>query len=44
VARAFKPEFDRLIEISGESGGTVEIKENIWREAMPDFIPFLPRE
>lgn len=37
-------EFDRLIEISGESGSTVKIDENMWLEAMPDFTPFLPRE
>jgi hypothetical protein len=37
-------EFDRLIEISGESGSTVQIDENMLLEAMPDFIPFLPRE
>jgi hypothetical protein len=36
--------FDRLIEISGESGSTVEIDENMLLEAMPDFTPFLPRE
>jgi hypothetical protein len=27
-----------------ESGSTVEIDENTLLEAMPDFIPFLPRE
>jgi hypothetical protein len=32
------------IEISGESGRTVAIDENMLLEAMPDFIPFLPRE
>jgi hypothetical protein len=37
-------DFDRRIEISGESGSTVEIDENMLLEAMPDFIPFLPRE
>jgi hypothetical protein len=37
-------DFDRLIEISGESGGTDVIDENMLLEAMPDFIPFLPRE
>jgi hypothetical protein len=37
-------DFDRLVEISGESGGAVEIDENTLLEAMPDFIPFLPRE
>jgi hypothetical protein len=36
-------DFDRRIEISGESDSTVEI-ENMLLEAMPDFIPFLPRE
>jgi hypothetical protein len=44
-SEGYKPaDFDRLIEISGESGGTVEIDENTLLEAMPDFIPFLPRE
>ena len=37
-------DFDRLIEISGESGGTEVIDENMLLEAMPDFIPFLPKE
>jgi hypothetical protein len=37
-------DFDRCVEISGESGGAEEIDENILLEAMPDFIPFLPRE
>jgi hypothetical protein len=37
-------DFDRRIEISGESGGAVEIDENMLLEAMPDSIPFLPRE
>jgi hypothetical protein len=37
-------DFDRRIEISGESGGAEEIDENMLLEAMPDFIPFLPRE
>jgi hypothetical protein len=37
-------DFDRRIEISGESGGVEEIDENMLLEAMPDFIPFLPRE
>ena len=35
-------DFDRLIEISGESGGTVEIDEDMLLEAMPDFTQFLP--
>jgi hypothetical protein len=44
-SEGYKPaDFDRLIEISGESGGTVKIDENMWLEAMPDFIPFLPRD
>jgi hypothetical protein len=44
-SEGYKPaDFDRLIEISGESGGTVEIDENMMLEAMPDHIPFLPRE
>jgi hypothetical protein len=37
-------DFDRRIEISGESGGAVEIDENMLLEAMPDFISFLPKE
>jgi hypothetical protein len=37
-------DFDRRIEISGESGGTVEIDENMLLEAMPDFIPFVPKD
>jgi len=37
-------DFDRRIEISGESGGTENIDENMLLEAMPDFIPFLPRD
>jgi hypothetical protein len=37
-------DFDRLVEISGESGFNEEIDENTLLEAMPDFIPFLPRE
>jgi hypothetical protein len=37
-------DFDRRVEISGDSGSTVEIDENMLLEAMPDFIPFLPRE
>jgi hypothetical protein len=36
--------FDRLVEISGESGVAVEIDENMLLEAMPDFTPFLPRD
>jgi hypothetical protein len=44
-SEGYKPaEFDRLVEISGESGGTIEIDENMLLEAMPDFMPFLPRE
>jgi hypothetical protein len=45
-SEGYKPaEFDRLIEISGEGGSsTVAIDENMLLEAMPDFIPFLPRE
>jgi hypothetical protein len=37
-------DFDRSIEISGKNGGTVEIDEDMLLEAMPDFMPFLPRE
>ena len=44
-SEGYKPaDFDRLIEISGESGSAVEIDENTLLEGMPDFIPFLPRE
>jgi len=44
-SEGYRPaDFDKLIEISGGSGGTVEIDENMLLEAMPDFIPFLPRE
>jgi hypothetical protein len=44
-SEGYKPaDFDRLIEISGERGSTIEIDENMLLEAMPDFIPFLPRE
>jgi hypothetical protein len=44
-SEGYKPaDFDRHIEISGETGGAEEIDENMLLEAMPDFIPFLPRE
>ena len=44
-SEGYKPaEFDRLIEISGESGSAVEIDENMLLEAVPDFMPFLRRE
>jgi hypothetical protein len=44
-SEGYKPaEFDRLIEISGASGTTTQIDENMLLEAMPDFIQFLPRE
>ena len=44
-SEGYRPaDFDRLIEISGENGSTVEIDENTWLEDMPDLIPFLPRE
>jgi hypothetical protein len=44
-SEGYKPaEFDRLIEISGESGSAETIDENMLLEAMPDFMPFLPRE
>jgi hypothetical protein len=39
-----KPDFDRRVDISGDSGNTVEIDANMLLEAMPFFIPFLPRE
>jgi hypothetical protein len=37
-------ESDRNVEVSGESGSKLEIDGNMLLEAMPDFIPFLPRE
>jgi hypothetical protein len=37
-------DFDKLIEVSGESGSSMEIDENMLLEAMPDYIPFLPHE
>jgi len=44
-SEGYKPaDFDRLMEISGESGSAVAIDENMLLEAMPDFIPFLPRD
>jgi hypothetical protein len=44
-SEGYKPaDFDRLIEISGENGSTIEIDENVVLEGMPDFMPFLPRE
>jgi hypothetical protein len=44
-SEGYKPaDFDKLVEISGESGVTEEIDENMLLEAMPDFVPFLPRE
>jgi hypothetical protein len=44
-SEGYKPaDFDRRLDISGESGSTAQIDENMLLEAMPDFIPFLPRE
>ena len=44
-SEGYKPaDFDRLVEISGEGGDIEKIDENTLLEAMPDFIPFLPRE
>ncbi len=44
-SEGYKPaDFDRLIEISGETGSAIEIDENMLLEAMRDFIPFLPNE
>jgi hypothetical protein len=44
-SEGYKPaDFDRLVEISGESGNREKIDENVLLEAMPDFMPFLPRE
>jgi hypothetical protein len=34
----------RILDISGENGGTIPVDENMLLEAMPDFIPFLSRE
>ena len=44
-SEGYKPaEFDRKIEIVEEGGRTIPIDENMLLEAMPDFVPFLPRE
>ena len=44
-SEGYKPaNFDRLFEISGELGSAIQIDENTVLEAMPDHIPFLPRE
>ena len=44
-SEGYKPaDFDRLVQISEESGSTIEIDENMLLEAMPDFIQFLPRD
>lgn len=44
-SEGYKPaDFDKLIEISGESDVLEQIDENMLLEAMPDFTPFLPRE
>jgi hypothetical protein len=44
-SEGYKPaDFDKVIDIIGESGGTEEIDENMLLEAMPDHIPFLPSE
>jgi hypothetical protein len=44
-SEGYKPaDFDRVLEISTEDGAVEEIDENTLLEAMPDFIPFLPRE
>ena len=44
-SEGYKPaDFDRLVQISGESGVAEEIDENMLLEAMPDFTPFLPDE
>jgi hypothetical protein len=44
-SEGYKPaDFDRVLEISTEDGAAEEIDENTLLEAMPDFIPFLPRE
>lgn len=44
-SEGYKPaDFDKLIEISGENGVTEPTDENTLLEAMPDFVPFLPRD
>ena len=44
-SEGYKPaDFDRLVKISGEDGQVETIDENTLLEAMPDFVPFLPRE
>jgi DNA polymerase type B, organellar and viral len=44
-SEGYKPaDFDRLVEITGEAGGAEQIDENMLLEAMPDFVPFLPRD
>jgi hypothetical protein len=44
-SEGYKPaDFDKLIEISGETGAPEEIDEKMLLEAMPDFTPFLPHE
>jgi hypothetical protein len=44
-SEGYKPaEFERLVEISGETGGKAKVDENMLLEAMPCFTPFLPRE
>jgi hypothetical protein len=44
-SEGYKPaEFDRKIEIVEEGGRTTPIDENMLLEAMPDFVPFLPRK
>ena len=44
-SEGYKPaNFDRVLEISTKDGVAEEIDENMLLEAMPDFVPFLPRE
>lgn len=44
-SEGYKPaDFDTLLDISEESGDIGKIDENTLLEAMPDFVPFLPRE
>jgi hypothetical protein len=44
-SKGYEPaNFDRLIEIAGEGGGTETVDESMLLEAMPDFTPFLPHE
>lgn len=44
-SEGYKPaDFDRLVEIAAEDGGTEIVDENTLLEAMPDHVEFLPHE